>query len=151
LKESNRRHEDEVAGILSTVQMTQRGIRNQNLPDCHEVAIECDRLLALSYCLLDDQNEAREHHKRCLQKIAQIGKLFDPVASGVQHLEYSKVLDQPESAQERVKGIAALTECLGGGHPWILSLYHSTENTTNSNVAASIAQRNIKRPRLRQE
>ncbi|KAI2508045.1 histone-lysine N-methyltransferase [Fragilaria crotonensis] len=45
--------DEEIAQIISLVEMTKRGIRNQAIPQSHEVSIESERLLAMAYTLLD--------------------------------------------------------------------------------------------------
>ena len=103
--------------------MTLRGIRNQQLPECHELSIEAERLLALCYDIQEKREESEVHHRTFFQKISAIEDLFDPVAKGVQHLQYSQVLQCLKSQQaEREKGINLLSNCLGTDHPWIRHL-----------------------------
>jgi len=104
--------EGELMSILGTIDMTQRGIQNQILPECHEVSIESDRLAAKAWDLWlaltaatastsriptsavadtkRKQNSilAGKKHREFFRKTAKIRELFDPVALGTQCLAY---------------------------------------------------------------
>jgi hypothetical protein len=96
---------DEVTSIQRTIDMTSRGIRNQELPECHEVSIESDRLTARACDLWLEAAKAStgaphsgippiatlagEKHREFFRKTAQIANLFDPVALATQYLAHS--------------------------------------------------------------
>lgn len=88
----------ELDRILRTIEMTQKGISNQNLPECHEVSIESERLSAAacdlwlkvmgeSMCVSGES--AFDAHFEFWRKTDQIQGLFDPVALGTQCLASS--------------------------------------------------------------
>lgn len=139
----NIEHTDELECIVSMIQMTVRGIHNQVLPDCHEVSIEADRILAMAYGMLERPLESRRYHDRFLEKVARIRGLFDPVAEATQRIEYADVLDRPDDrAREKRKGIALLRVCLGEDHPRL------RVTQASYNVRNPAAVNDAKRPRL---
>lgn len=88
----------ELDRVMRRIEMTQKGIANQNLPESHEVSIESDRLLAAtcdlwlkamgeSMCVSIES--AFESHFEFYRKTEQIQGLFDPVAIGTQCLASS--------------------------------------------------------------
>jgi hypothetical protein len=90
---------------IATVRMAQRGIRNQSIPDSHEVSLECHRLLAVSFSLLgedshyeeDDEgslavDEEREHHLNFFRAVEPVLQLLDPSALAIQHMLMSLCL-----------------------------------------------------------
>ena len=88
----------ELDRIMRRIEMTQKGIANQNLPESHEVSIESDRLGAAACDLwLKSMGEsmcvsiesAFESHFEFYRKTEQIQGLFDPVAIGTQCLAAS--------------------------------------------------------------
>lgn len=128
--EASKSHEyiDEVEQVISLVQMTQRGIRNQGIPETHEVSIESHRLLALAYTLVEDWPRAKDHHEIFVELARKISCLFDPVAFGIQMLEYATVLKRIGpmeiglSSEKRQEGITLLQRALGNSNPWVSSL-----------------------------
>eukprot|EP00531_Pseudo-nitzschia_arenysensis_P014349 CAMPEP_0116131964 /NCGR_PEP_ID=MMETSP0329-20121206/9294_1 /TAXON_ID=697910 /ORGANISM="Pseudo-nitzschia arenysensis, Strain B593" /LENGTH=665 /DNA_ID=CAMNT_0003626445 /DNA_START=172 /DNA_END=2169 /DNA_ORIENTATION=- len=88
----------ELDRILRTIEMTQKGISNQNLPECHEVSIESERLSAaacdlwlkvMGESLCVSSESAFDAHFEFWRKTDQIQGLFDPVALGTQCLASS--------------------------------------------------------------
>mmetsp|Transcript_31844 Transcript_31844/g.77187 ORF Transcript_31844/g.77187 Transcript_31844/m.77187 type:complete len:516 (-) Transcript_31844:86-1633(-) len=125
---------DEVEQVIALVLMTQRGIRNQGIPETHEVSIESHRLLAMAYSILEDWAHAKEHHENFLKLANNVTELFDPVALGIQLLEYAHVLKQvggPEitrSARKHQEGLGMLQRALGKNHNWVATLLLSEES-----------------------
>ncbi|CAJ1951340.1 unnamed protein product [Cylindrotheca closterium] len=120
--------DDEVDQVIALVQMTQRGIRNQGIPETHEVSVESHRLLALAYSILEDWVPAKEHHENFLKLANKVNDLFDPVALGLQLLEYANALKQvgdreiTRSARKRQEGLSMLQRALGKNHDWLAML-----------------------------
>ena len=88
----------ELDRILRTIEMTQKGISNQKLPECHEVNIESERLSAaacdlwlkvLGESMCVSSESAFDAHFEFWRKTDQIQGLFDPVALGTQCLASS--------------------------------------------------------------
>ena len=110
---------DEIEHIISLVEMTKRGIRNQEIPHSHEVSIETDRLLAMAYSLSGKKEEAIKHHDRFFSESAKIGHLFDPVAMATQRMKCANVLEGDLGSSQLQEAIAGLEISLGEDHPWV--------------------------------
>ena len=147
---------EQIAHVLSLIKMTQRGIRNQQIPVAHEVSLESHRLLALGYSMLHDYSQAVSHHKDFVRIINDNfhGLLsFDPVALATQYMDFSQDLllqcekrsDKNEnhdnitkaenetrraSIRNRNLALQYLTTAVGSDHPWVLLL---TKHGDNSN------------------
>ena len=117
--------ENELERVIATIQMTKRGITNQGLSERHEVAIEAERLLALVYLELGKKNEAVKHHKAFSARVNLLGELFDPLAKGLHHLEFSRALGSLQGEEESNRGIEILGACIGNDHPWLRCLQRS--------------------------
>ena len=71
---------DEIEHIVSLVEMTKRGIRNQEIPHSHEVSIDSDRLLAMVYLLATvvKKKETIKHHDHFFSESVKMGHFFNP-------------------------------------------------------------------------
>ena len=149
---------EQIAHVLSLIKMTQRGIRNQQIPVAHEVSLESHRLLALGYSMLHDYSQAISHHMDFVRIIEDNfhGLLsFDPVALANQYMEFSQdlLLDcetisdkneshdsvteadnesrRKKSMRNRTVALRYLTTAVGTDHPWVLSLAESGDNSND--------------------
>jgi hypothetical protein len=148
---------DLIEQSIATLEMAQRGIRNQKLPPCHEISLECHRLLAKAYALLrqdmrrEEENDGDKeecHYKLFFQHVAPIMLIFDPSALIIQHTLMLKCLraklqDTHKSNEDvRVSGDTIETEyrlhmkaagelasrALGMDHPFVISLQLDNED-----------------------
>lgn len=85
---------DLIEQCMATLQMAQRGIKNQQIPASHEVSLECHRLLAMAHALLrngvgDEAKQAMEkewHHQEHFFLAAEsANSILDPSALAIQH------------------------------------------------------------------
>lgn len=134
----------EIENIISTVQMTRRGIQNQGIPSCHEVSIEVERLLAMAFSLLRDDRrmESMEYHKEFFVKVNKLESLFDPVAKATQHLEYSRILSRSTDNDSIVNGelkkaIRLLEISIGKDHAWTQMLSSKEGKTSGLSTSYS--------------
>jgi hypothetical protein len=130
-KDSN---ENEIEQTISLIQMTQRGIRNQSIPESHEVSIETERLFAMAHTLLENWNEAKEHHRLFFKKVETITDLFDPVALATQYLEYFMVLDRSNDSKAgciRQEFLCLLKQALGKDHVWLVRIWNEPKSSWN--------------------
>jgi hypothetical protein len=104
---------DEAQQIISLINMTKRGIQNQDIPRSHEVSIESDRLLAMAYSLSGQSKQAIKYHTSFLSESELIGHLFDPVALATQRLKYADVLECGTRTEQLQQAISALEGALG--------------------------------------
>jgi hypothetical protein len=111
--------DEEITQIISLVEMTKRGIRNQAIPESHEVSIEAERLLAMAYTLSGQKEEAIIHHDSFFSQARLIGHLFDPVALATQDLAYADVLDGDLRRDVQDRAISSLAIALGEDHSWV--------------------------------
>eukprot|EP00980_Cylindrotheca_fusiformis_P018240 scaffold5926_cov102-Cylindrotheca_fusiformis.AAC.3 len=137
---------DQMEHIISLIQMTQRGIRNNSISDSHEVSIECERLLAMAYTRLGQWDEAEKHHELFFNKVKPIVNLFDPVALATQYLEYYKVLlrllvqkkkDPVKATSIRNTFVSLLQTALGKDHPWLRQLLESKDDDNGEQLLLS--------------
>ena len=135
---------DLIEQSIATLEMAQRGIRNQKIPPSHEVSLECHRLLALAYGLLrrdspcihekdDDAVAVQEqyHHEQFFEKAQQIESFLDPSALMIQHKLVAECLQSGEGNNEKDSRdyhyhINAALElgktALGEDHPFLMRL-----------------------------
>ncbi|CAB9501209.1 expressed unknown protein [Seminavis robusta] len=146
---SSMENKDEVMDVveqcMATLTMAQRGIRNQQIPASHEVALECHRLLAVAHSLLrGDNNHEKDqelhHHREFFGAAEQVEALMDPSALAIQHglaaqCLQSKLQDHSDDATtnefqkellvHRTAAIEISTRAVGGDHPFVHSLQQS--------------------------
>jgi hypothetical protein len=138
--------ESETDHVISLVQMTKRGIYNQQVPANHEVSIEADRLLAMAYSALLLQNKHSEEtrknatlcHDHFFQEAISVGGLFDPVVIATERLKYSKLLEGDSKQQatlQRETAMNLLRTSLGDDHPWVR---HLTEEQAVQEVSTTL-------------
>ena len=72
--------------------MNQRGIKNQSIPNSHEISIESYRLLALAYSIRGETELAIQQHQLFLEAVTTVQDLFDPIALATSLTEYGKDL-----------------------------------------------------------
>jgi hypothetical protein len=113
---------DEIEHIISLVEMTKRGIRNQEIPHSHEVSIETDRLLAMAYSLSGKKKEANKCHESFFSEAAKLEHLFDPVAMATERIKCANVLEGDVGNGQLQEAIAGLEISLGEDHPWVRDL-----------------------------
>ena len=132
----------ELDRILRTIEMTQKGISNQNLPECHEVSIESDRLLAaacdlwlkaMGESLCVSVESAFEAHFEFWGKTEQIQGLFDPVALGTQCLvsSLSCMLRAKEKEKKQCHKLQQRQQEKGDGSSNDNNNYHTGNTNTN--------------------
>ena len=81
--------------VMTNLRMAQRGIRNNNIPPSHEVALECHRLLAVAFAIIrgDPTNKDMEeiikeeltHHRSFFEGVKPAEAILDPSALTLQH------------------------------------------------------------------
>lgn len=120
---------DEIQQIISLINMTKRGIQNQDIPCSHEVSIESDRLLAMAYSLSGHKKEAIKYHQSFFSESELIGHLFDPVTMATQRLKYAEVLDCDIRTEQLRQAISALETALGENHPWVQHIARKVQTT----------------------
>ena len=57
--------------------MNQRGIKNQCIPQFHEVSIESYQLLAFAMSLGKNHNEAIKHYSHFMDAVTQIKEIYE--------------------------------------------------------------------------
>jgi hypothetical protein len=125
---------NDIEQTISLIQMTQRGIRNQNIPESHEISIETERLLAMAHTLLENWSEANDHHRLFFKKVETITELFDPVALATQYLEYFMILDRSNDSKAggiRQEFLGLLEQALGKDHVWLERIWNDPKSSWN--------------------
>jgi hypothetical protein len=135
---------EHLENCISTLRMLQRGIRNQGIPESHEVSLETHRLLAEAHSLSGQIGEALEHHRAFLDGVSVIRPIFDPVATAWQRLAYSRVLKKlraadrkdPDSggacAEQQLRlARSEAAAALGEDHPFV-SVFIAEESESNN-------------------
>lgn len=113
--------QNQLEHIVAMLTMTQRGMKNQEIPSCHEICIEAERLLAMAYGMLGNAKEAMDHHERFIAKATEVIELFDPIAMGSQHMEYAKLVVGDEMNRQQMLALQALDVAIGADHPFVVA------------------------------
>ena len=109
-------------GCIGMVQMSAKGIKNQEIASSHEVSLEVYRLLASAYSLSARLDDAAREHEAVLHSVEKILSLFDPITLATQMVEYAFVLHRTSNpeGEKRQLGRAKVLACaaLGSDHPF---------------------------------
>jgi hypothetical protein len=105
--------EELLENCIATLEMSMKGIANQNIPGSHEIVIESHRLLAKAYSLQQHKSaEAIQEHLAFFQAVQPIDYIFDPVAKATQRLALAK---DYKTFQKQDDYLAQLKLALEGG------------------------------------
>jgi hypothetical protein len=114
---------EELENCIATLEMSQKGIGNQNIPGSHEIVIESHRLLAKAYSLQGKSAEAIQEHHAFFQAVEPIDPIFDPVTKATQRLALAKdykTLEKQDDYQAQLKlALEGATVALGAEHAFV--------------------------------
>jgi hypothetical protein len=114
---------DLLENCIATLEMSKKGIGNQNIPGSHESVIESHRLLAKAYSLQGKSAEAIQEHQAFFQCVEPIDPIFDPIAKATQRLAMAKdykTLEKHYDYQAQLKlALEGATVALGAEHTFV--------------------------------
>ena len=74
------------------IAMNKRGIANQDIPQCHEVSMENNRLHASILSPTDKDEKAIEEYIAFLVSVENVHEIFDPLAIDTTRVKYTHTL-----------------------------------------------------------
>ena len=114
---------EELENCIATLEMSKKGIGNQNIPGSHEIVIESHRLLAKAYSLQGKSAEAIQEHQAFFQAVEPIDPIFDPVSKATQRLALAKDYKTLEKQDDYLAQLKLASEgatvALGAEHAFI--------------------------------
>lgn len=134
--ENNENEEDDedddamfrLQNCIQTILMNQRGIKNQCIPQFHEVSIESYRLLAFAMSLGKNHDEAIKHYSHFMNAVTDIKDIYDPVTWATCLVDFACIskestLHQSISSGHLSKALEIARTALGDDHSFVKSIF----------------------------